>query len=64
MYQVKVGDSVDELDTPCLVVDLSAVEDNIARLMARLGSTGKSVRPHLKTVKSPQLAKMLIEAGA
>lgn len=64
MYQVKVGDIVDELDTPCLVVDLSAVEDNIARLMARLGSTGKSVRPHLKTVKSPQLAKMLIEAGA
>lgn len=64
MYQPKVGDSVDQLDTPCLIVDLSALEDNIARLMARLGTSGKAVRPHLKTVKSPALAKKLLEAGA
>ena len=64
MYQPRVGDSVEQLDTPCLLVDLSALEDNIARLMARLGSSGKSVRPHLKTVKSPELAKKLLEAGA
>ena len=60
----QVGDTIDALDTPSIVIDLSAMEENIARLMARLASSGKRVRPHLKTVKSPHLAKKLLDAGA
>lgn len=60
----KIGDSIDALDTPSIVIDLTAMEDNIARLMARLAISGKRVRPHLKTVKSPHLAQKLLKAGA
>ena len=56
------GFRVDELDTPCLTVDLDAFEDNVALCMRRLA--GVRVRPHLKTAKSPQVAELLLEAGA
>ncbi len=53
---------IDELDTPCLVVDLDVFESNVSLLMERLA--GVRVRPHLKTAKSPAVAKLLLEAGA
>jgi D-serine deaminase-like pyridoxal phosphate-dependent protein len=40
------------------------MEENIARLMERFRGKKIHVRPHLKTVKSPQLAHMLLAAGA
>ena len=49
------GFRVDELDTPCLTVDLDMFEDNVALCMRRLA--GVRVRPHLKTAKSPQVAR-------
>lgn len=60
----KIGDSIDTLDTPSIIIDLSAMEANITRLMERLAASGKKVRPHLKTVKSPHLAQKLLDAGA
>lgn len=63
-YAPKIGDSIDALDTPSIIIDLSAMEDNIAKLMACMASSGKRVRPHLKTVKSPHLAQKLLDAGA
>ena len=59
-----LGDHVSALDTPALLVDLSAMERNIERLFASVRGTGVAVRPHLKTVKSPLLALRLIAAGA
>lgn len=54
-----------EFDTPAVVVDLNAVETNIARLMNSMSRfSGVSVRPHLKTAKSPEFAKMLLDKGA
>lgn len=64
MYKPQIGDSIDALDTPSIIIDLSAMEANIARLMERLAASGKKVRPHLKTVKSPHLAQKLLDAGA
>ncbi|MDQ5937313.1 MAG: hypothetical protein QG574_4672 [Cyanobacteriota bacterium erpe_2018_sw_21hr_WHONDRS-SW48-000092_B_bin.40] len=64
MYKPKIGDTIDALDTPSILIDLSAMEANIARLMERLAASGKKVRPHLKTVKSPHLAQKLLDAGA
>lgn len=54
--------SVDELDTPCLIVDLEVFERNVALCMERL--TAVNVRPHLKTAKSPAVARLLLQAGA
>lgn len=64
MYQPQVGDLLEALDTPAMIVDLTLMEENIARLMARFHELGVHVRPHLKTVKSPDLARILLAAGA
>jgi D-serine deaminase-like pyridoxal phosphate-dependent protein len=64
MYNPKPGDALSSLDTPSMVVDLDIMEENIRKLMTLLKPTGVAVRPHLKTNKSPILAKKLIAAGA
>ena len=53
---------LDELDTPCLTVDLDAFERNVRLCLSRLA--GVHVRPHLKTAKSPEVARLLLDAGA
>src|SRR2546421_8854500 len=64
MYQPRLGDPLEMLDTPSMIVDLALMEANIARLMGRFRSKHVHVRPHLKTVKSPELAHILLAAGA
>lgn len=54
----------DEFDTPCLMLDLDRVEQNIAAMAAMLSGTGVSLRPHFKTPKCPQVAKLQLDAGA
>jgi D-serine deaminase-like pyridoxal phosphate-dependent protein len=54
---------VEQLDTPALLVDLDLMEANIARLMGLLRGRAR-VRPHLKTAKSPEVARVLLAAGA
>jgi D-serine deaminase-like pyridoxal phosphate-dependent protein len=56
------ADHLDDLDTPCLVVDLDAFERNVRLCFSRL--VGVDVRPHLKTAKSPEVARLLLDAGA
>lgn len=56
--------SVDELPTPALVVDLDALDANIARMAAHCKASGRALRPHGKTHKCPSIAKRLIAAGA
>lgn len=64
MPQPQIGDSLDVLDTPAMLIDLTLMEANIARMIERLRGSGVQVRPHLKTVKSPELARRLLAAGA
>ncbi len=64
MYNPHIGDSLDALDTPAMIIDLSLMEANIAKLMGAFRGKNVSVRPHLKTVKSPELAHLLLRAGA
>lgn len=64
MYSPKVGEGLDSLDTPSMIVDLDLMEANIKKLMNRLLPTGINIRPHLKTTKSAILAKKLAAAGA
>jgi D-serine deaminase-like pyridoxal phosphate-dependent protein len=53
---------IEELDTPCLIVDLDVFESNLRLCMDRLAAV--RVRPHLKTAKSPEVARLLLDAGA
>jgi D-serine deaminase-like pyridoxal phosphate-dependent protein len=53
-----------EFGTPAVVVDLDKVERNIARVQAACDAAGVANRPHIKTHKSPILAKMQRDAGA
>jgi D-serine deaminase-like pyridoxal phosphate-dependent protein len=64
MYSPSVGDLLESLDTPSMIVDLDLMEANIKKLMDRLLPTGISIRPHLKTTKSAVLATKLAKAGA
>jgi len=51
-------------DTPDVVLDLDTVRANIARIAALARETGVTVRPHTKTHKLPQIARIQLEAGA
>ncbi len=54
----------DGLVTPCLVVDLDILEENIAAMAALAGERGLALRPHAKTHKSPEVARRQLAAGA
>jgi 3-hydroxy-D-aspartate aldolase len=53
-----------ELNTPVLVVELDALQRNIARMAAFARQQQIALRPHAKTHKSPEIAKLQMEAGA
>ncbi len=56
--------TLDGLSTPCAVVDLARLEANL-RDMADLASThGKQLRPHIKTHKCIEIARMQRDLGA
>jgi 3-hydroxy-D-aspartate aldolase len=52
------------LDTPALIVDLDALERNIAAMVAAARAAGVALRPHAKTHKSVRIAEMQVAAGA
>ncbi|SDT53791.1 DSD1 family PLP-dependent enzyme [Bradyrhizobium canariense] len=53
-----------EVDTPALVVDLGALGRNIEKMAAIARRSGVSLRPHAKTHKSVEIARLQIGAGA
>jgi D-serine deaminase-like pyridoxal phosphate-dependent protein len=53
-----------DLETPVLTADLDAVERNISRMQAYCDEHGVELRPHIKTHKLPELARLQLEAGA
>jgi D-serine deaminase-like pyridoxal phosphate-dependent protein len=53
-----------DMATPALVVDLNALERNIAAMAAFARKSGLSLRPHAKTHKSVEIARLQIAAGA
>jgi D-serine deaminase-like pyridoxal phosphate-dependent protein len=55
---------IHELDTPSVLVDLDALERNIREMADAARSAGVALRPHIKTHKSPQIARMQLAAGA
>lgn len=53
-----------EFGTPAVVIDLDRVERNIARVQALCDDAHVANRPHIKTHKSPVIARMQVDAGA
>ncbi|MCC7049693.1 MAG: DSD1 family PLP-dependent enzyme [Alphaproteobacteria bacterium] len=60
----RIGASIDEIDTPALVVDLDAFEHNLAKLADFARKSGVRLRPHAKTHKCPAIALKQIALGA
>jgi D-serine deaminase-like pyridoxal phosphate-dependent protein len=52
------------IDTPCLLIDLDILAANVARMAALARRSAVKLRPHAKTHKSAQVAKMQLDAGA
>ena len=55
---------ISELDTPALVVDIDVMERNIAAMAEYCRRHKLHLRPHTKTHKIPELARMQVESGA
>jgi len=53
-----------DLQTPALVLDMDIMQANIDRMAARARELNVPLRPHLKTPKSIQIAQLLRDAGA
>ena len=61
---VRSGQVLDEVDTPALIVDLDAFERNIAAMAAAVAGRDVRLRPHAKSHKCPDIARLQIAAGA
>jgi len=59
-----VGRHKTEIPTPALLVDMAAVERNIAMMADFFSDKACNLRPHCKTHKLPEIALKEIEAGA
>jgi len=55
---------LEELETPALTADFDAVERNIASMQSYCDEHGLALRPHIKTHKLPEIARLQVDAGA
>lgn len=59
-----LGIPLDEVDTPALILDLDALERNIARMAESVKESGVRLRPHAKSHKCAQISRLQIAAGS
>lgn len=60
----KVISPYSSLDTPSLIVDRDILLANLTAMQAKANKFGVKLRPHTKTHKMPEIAKLQIEYGA
>ena len=58
------GMTKEDLPTPSLLVDLDLLESNIAKMSQHAKASSIHLRPHAKTHKCPEIARLQVEAGA
>lgn len=56
--------TLDAIDTPALVIDRAVVRANVEAMAATAKAAGVALRPHAKTHKMPQVARLQLDAGA
>ena len=59
-----IGQPLEAIDTPALLVDYTVLWDNIARVQAQTHEAGLQLRPHIKAHKTPEIAHLQLRAGA
>ena len=62
-YRPQIGTPIDDLDTPCLLVDLDALEHNQKVVADTYQNTVCKMGHHVKNTKCPLLAHMQFRAG-
>src|SRR3546814_17797989 len=60
----EIGMSLEEVDTPALLIDLDAFGRNLARMARAVEGSGARLRPHSKTHKRPVIALRQMALGA
>ena len=55
---------IEQLETPCALVDLDRLSQNLDRMAAYCVLHGLALRPHVKTHKSPRIAAEQLRLGA
>lgn len=55
---------LEDLETPSVLIDLDRMESNIAVMQARCDDLSIHFRPHIKTHKIPDIARLQLDAGA
>lgn len=63
MQRPELGSTIDQIDTPALCIDLDLLQGNIRRMAEFCRQHGVAWRPHAKSHKSPDIARLQIEAG-
>ncbi len=56
--------TVQDLETPSVLIDLDLMEANIAEMQSKCDALGIAFRPHIKTHKIPAIARRQLDAGA
>jgi D-serine deaminase-like pyridoxal phosphate-dependent protein len=52
--------TLESLETPCLVLDADRLEQNIARMRAKIRAHGVVLRPHVKTAKNIEVTRLVL----
>lgn len=55
--------TLDQIDTPALIVDRTRLDRNVARMREKIATLGVTLRPHLKTAKSVDVARRVLPHG-
>lgn len=56
--------NIDQIETPALVIDLSVLNRNVRNMAGYCRNHHLALRPHTKTHKIPEIAKLQVENGA
>jgi D-serine deaminase-like pyridoxal phosphate-dependent protein len=64
MYGSEIGRKRDDLVTPALILDVEVVRKNLEFMSERMKKAPSKLRAHIKVHKSPDIARMQMEAGA
>jgi D-serine deaminase-like pyridoxal phosphate-dependent protein len=60
----ETGSDLADIDTPALAVDLDAFTGNLDRMAEAVAASGARLRPHGKSHKCPDIAKLQVARGA
>jgi D-serine deaminase-like pyridoxal phosphate-dependent protein len=57
-------ESIDDLETPSILIDKKILINNIEKMQNKANKFEVNLRPHVKTHKSSEIAKIQLEKGA